>query len=428
MATIELAPALNLSRAHRRRLRLLRASRRLAAVTGLRKAATPFASETGFATILLMLSDIHRAVVGAQRSSAEAPASVAAAGGHCDGVLSHCAVGGMRGAAATPGARCSDGAAVTYATGEDRTRAEAASATSDVPAPVAASGGCGDGERAQSIVRGHRGAAATSGARCSAAAPVAFAAGEDRVRAGAASGTSNVPASVAAAGGGGDGEHSHDAIGGLRGAVATSGASCSDAAVASAVGEAASDTSMAADAVPDGQLGTSVAPQEFVDGLQAGVETPEWREDELAEGCVVRVVGLLSKTQYNGKEGRLGKFIPRTGRWECNLHDGSALQIKSANIEPLSRTLENTPADTSAGAAGDMANGQRRSQRCSDACSAERAFSERDIELVRAFADCDATLARDLLREHGGNVLEACDSFAHRLLNTGSPRRDSPLL
>ena len=314
MATIELAPAIQFSRDHRRRLRLLWASRRLVADIGLHKAAAPYASESGFTTILLMLSDIHRAVVGARRSSADVPASVAAAGGGGDGEHSHGAVGGMSSAAATSGARCSNVAAVASTAGEDRARAEAASGTS-----------------------------------------------------------------------------------------------------------------MAADVVTDRRPGSWVAPQEPLNVAQANVEVSERRGDELTEGCVVRVVGLLSKTQYNDKEGRLGKFIPRTGRWMCNLHDGSALQIKSANLEPLSRTPENSLADTSAGATRDMANGQRHAQSCSDACSADCSFPEQDVELVRAFANCDATLARDRLREHGGDVLAACDSLAHVLLDTGPPQSSSPL-
>ncbi len=54
--------------------------------------------------------------------------------------------------------------------------------------------------------------------------------------------------------------------------------------------------------------------------------------EELTDGCSVRIQGLVSATQHNGKKGVLICFDERTGRWGVEVGDAELLAVKPASL------------------------------------------------------------------------------------------------
>ena len=54
--------------------------------------------------------------------------------------------------------------------------------------------------------------------------------------------------------------------------------------------------------------------------------------EELTDGCSVRIQGLVSTTQHNGKKGVLICFDERTGRWGVEVGDAELLAVKPASL------------------------------------------------------------------------------------------------
>jgi hypothetical protein len=55
--------------------------------------------------------------------------------------------------------------------------------------------------------------------------------------------------------------------------------------------------------------------------------------EELKHGCSVRIKGLVSATQHNGKEGVLIIFDTANGRWGVEVGEAELLSVKPASLE-----------------------------------------------------------------------------------------------
>jgi hypothetical protein len=55
--------------------------------------------------------------------------------------------------------------------------------------------------------------------------------------------------------------------------------------------------------------------------------------EELKHGCIVRIKGLVSATQHNGKEGVLIRFDMVNGRWGVEVGEAELLSVKPASLE-----------------------------------------------------------------------------------------------
>ena len=55
--------------------------------------------------------------------------------------------------------------------------------------------------------------------------------------------------------------------------------------------------------------------------------------EELKHGCSVRIKGLVSATQHNGKEGVLICFDTVNGRWGVEVGEAELLSVKPASLE-----------------------------------------------------------------------------------------------
>ena len=62
--------------------------------------------------------------------------------------------------------------------------------------------------------------------------------------------------------------------------------------------------------------------------------------EELKHGCRVRVKGLVSATQHNGKEGVLICFNKVNGRWGVEVGEEELLSVKFACLELVRRPVE----------------------------------------------------------------------------------------
>jgi len=78
-----------------------------------------------------------------------------------------------------------------------------------------------------------------------------------------------------------------------------------------------------------------------------GTEQP----GELATGARVRVCGLASRPELNGKLGSLLQFEDEHGRWKVIMDDGTGLALRPRNLEPLGASSSTaTPANRSGAA------------------------------------------------------------------------------
>jgi hypothetical protein len=62
--------------------------------------------------------------------------------------------------------------------------------------------------------------------------------------------------------------------------------------------------------------------------------------EELKHGCGVRIQGLVSATQHNGKEGVLICFEAETGRWGVEVGDAELLAVKPASLVLVSQPVQ----------------------------------------------------------------------------------------
>ena len=62
--------------------------------------------------------------------------------------------------------------------------------------------------------------------------------------------------------------------------------------------------------------------------------------EELKHGCSVRIQGLVSATQHNGKEGVLICFETETGRWGVEVGDAELLAVKPASLVLVSQPVQ----------------------------------------------------------------------------------------
>jgi hypothetical protein len=63
-------------------------------------------------------------------------------------------------------------------------------------------------------------------------------------------------------------------------------------------------------------------------------------------GARVQICGLVNRADLNGALGTLVSYNPETSRWECDLDDGTAVNVKPANFEVPKTELETQEGST----------------------------------------------------------------------------------